>query len=1233
MAGNIIGEPIKEIVGEQVDLRQKIQGAGYNESSIKRSPAVLNFLNNKNAWIKLASGTSIEQTEEGKQRLRDLAKFETQNYFTEPDIDSLLGKNLAKNYILFNTMQSLTQGAELTTTGEGADAVTTQTRAATYEKRSGIRTTNTWNGSNTKMYGGMGGNSRGLQPIPGITNIKVESVNRGSIRKATVTLRAFNKFQFGIIEILYLRLGYLMMLEWGWDKYIDSIDENNNPIIKNTESTIIENQWFKDKSFSQREMLQQINTFVDRYKGNYQGFFGKVNNFSWSLNADNTYDITINLITLGSIIESINAVVPTKSLSKKELEKKVQELRKIYKIGGDDGDELEDDEEDNKVITNLGSDRISSYIAQNITKFFEFKLDTEDDNYYYFPNAVNGTDATDGNDSVEDNQAKIPTTSNFYIRLGELLKVIEDNVVFKVINGDNEIKESSISFDTSEETNRISYEPNLIPLDPSICIFKPAYTEELGVIGKIGVPTFPGLKDFVVEKQNVYYGKLMNVYLNLNFVADVLSSNKNEKNELDLYSFVQKLADGISRCMGNVPDLSVSIKNDIDIYFLDENPITGYDFVYPSKNQEVEFNIIGYTPTKGSTFIKDFNFQTKITPQLMTQISVGATAAGSEQNSLNAVGYTSWNRGLKNRFEERYLSDPSEYGGPSKEEKYFNNIYENDFKVNSSFSFPFGSYRWSYKGITKYYGTDETSRFSSNETNFEKDSLKDLVKASILQIDEDAKGKNRTYLNEGEKLNDYPTYLLDAFGGTGINKVEVKTAGLGASFGVIGLLASEGTARIALNAVRNAAGVRSGSIFEGEGIDTKFVDQKVSPADALYWYSSDNSDFLERGYNSFKQYKSYLDQLQYEREKVVSGATGFIPVTLGLTFDGLGGIKIYNRIKINQTALPASYPSALKFIIDGVNHDVNGNLWETNITTISQPNTSKAPSRRMIKSTNNSTSSNQQNNVQQPAIEEFSGPEDQTVSLLKKISLKAPTSNGLMYYPQSTPKIQLVLHHTAVLGASVENIINSWSRNSNHVSTHFIINRDGDYDQLFPLKYWGNHIGSKKSGNRYLQKSTISIELEGAGFLKYINNTGRNPNGTFRDTAQFKQGSRTFTYKQLQGGINEPPVARPVKMLSDGSLKMEKEYRGYEYYHTYTTPQLKVLEKVLRQIKNEYPNIAIGSNYSGENTFSEQFPKGKLTSKDAFNFNSGTFSHNSYRTDKRDIFPQKELIELLQKFN
>ena len=92
--GNIIGEPIKPIIGDQINLRQLIHGSGYNLDSISRSPEVLNYLNNKSSWIKLASGTSLIEGD----RLKALAQFSTKNYFTENDIKSLLGKNLAKNY-------------------------------------------------------------------------------------------------------------------------------------------------------------------------------------------------------------------------------------------------------------------------------------------------------------------------------------------------------------------------------------------------------------------------------------------------------------------------------------------------------------------------------------------------------------------------------------------------------------------------------------------------------------------------------------------------------------------------------------------------------------------------------------------------------------------------------------------------------------------------------------------------------------------------------------------------------------------------------------------------------------------------------------------------------------------------------------------------------------------------------------------------------------------------------
>jgi hypothetical protein len=56
MAGNLIGEPFKDYVNNQIKLRQEKQG------KFSRSLEEIQYLSNKNAWIKLASGVSIEDT-------------------------------------------------------------------------------------------------------------------------------------------------------------------------------------------------------------------------------------------------------------------------------------------------------------------------------------------------------------------------------------------------------------------------------------------------------------------------------------------------------------------------------------------------------------------------------------------------------------------------------------------------------------------------------------------------------------------------------------------------------------------------------------------------------------------------------------------------------------------------------------------------------------------------------------------------------------------------------------------------------------------------------------------------------------------------------------------------------------------------------------------------------------------------------------------------------------------
>ena len=52
MTGNIIGEPLDPQLIEEINIRQKVHGSGF---ASKRNIQQIQFLNNRNAWFKLAS--------------------------------------------------------------------------------------------------------------------------------------------------------------------------------------------------------------------------------------------------------------------------------------------------------------------------------------------------------------------------------------------------------------------------------------------------------------------------------------------------------------------------------------------------------------------------------------------------------------------------------------------------------------------------------------------------------------------------------------------------------------------------------------------------------------------------------------------------------------------------------------------------------------------------------------------------------------------------------------------------------------------------------------------------------------------------------------------------------------------------------------------------------------------------------------------------------------------------
>ncbi len=280
--GNLLGEPFKEYVNEQIRARQKVHGKKT------RTVQELQYLNSKNAWIKLASGTYLFQ-----ERLDLLQK--TGN----PLVTGMTpGVDLAVNNVLFNGLSSF---GDVYKNDENKKII-----KFNQTQRSGIT------GDEYKRAYGVGGTQQyGYSPMPGILDANIKDLNRGSIKRATLNIKAHNRNQFDVIDALYLRLGYTVLLEWGNDKYLDKIDPNTGEgIVSNMGTTLADKQFFKWYGSTYEEVLPAIENLRKVHKGNYDGMFGVISNFSWTFESDGSYNIKLELISQGDVIESLKANLP-----------------------------------------------------------------------------------------------------------------------------------------------------------------------------------------------------------------------------------------------------------------------------------------------------------------------------------------------------------------------------------------------------------------------------------------------------------------------------------------------------------------------------------------------------------------------------------------------------------------------------------------------------------------------------------------------------------------------------------------------------------------------------------------------------------------------------------------------------------------------------------------------------------------------------------------------------------
>jgi murein DD-endopeptidase MepM/ murein hydrolase activator NlpD len=652
---NIIGEPFSPWVKTQIEKRQEALG----KTNI--DPNTLKWVTTKAPWLRLASSVNIDDTIVKKLNITS----------------DLNGSALAKNFILF--------GGAANESGN---------------LQSGI---NFSNNALAGEYGWGGIGERGFVPMPGITSADVTYYNNGALAKASVKIKAFSREQFALIDYLYMRPGYSVLLEFGHTVYLDNNGNlqqwdkfQSGPLESFLTGTTTEQAPSGETRLlvDQYVIQNRINVEKERYKGNYEGFIGQISKFSWSFNRDGSYDINIELIAYGSIIESLKMNVVDNTPEDNTTESQTESTEEVPTI-----------------VAQKEASKINKWLYQiyesqatqstfNAKLFYLISLGSSEtsnpqieskykENIYKAPAAVK----TDTYYELFSTGTTTTTTYNVYITLASLLHFIETEC--GLYDGDSPQVKFDFNYDyfgltntgnTEVDRNYFFSPPNQFSADPRVCLipihkslneiidtldtgssFIPLNPSRGGFTGYYNVApaldfTFSGdrlkrneMPNFKTGNANAFVGKMGYILLNIEYLAGVLNSlTKEEDGVATLVKLLQQIMDDVNVCLGGINNFTVYSDRDTQtIRIYDQTPLnyggSDYNSSRDTPDKFTTLNVFGVRPGVEGSFVQDIQLNSEISPNFSTAISVGAQA-NSTNVSQNAYSFEKYNKGLTDRI-------------------------------------------------------------------------------------------------------------------------------------------------------------------------------------------------------------------------------------------------------------------------------------------------------------------------------------------------------------------------------------------------------------------------------------------------------------------------------------------------------------------------------------------------------------------------------------------------------
>lgn len=405
-----IPEVQKQLKARQTAISQRTQFQG-NSTTIQ-------YLNSRNAWIKMSSSVNI----------------------VTPGGDPNGTSDLAKSYVL--------QGGILASDGKPRVGV-----------GGGIDQAYSTQSPSGQIY------QRGLRPMPGITSVDIKSKSAyGSLREIVVNFQCWDIKQLEDLELLYMRPNYSVLVEWGWLPYLKA---NNEGLPVGIETNIqYYDKLFKDtppKETIWKDLFEKSKT----YQGNYDAMFGFVKNYSWSARPDGGYDCTTTIISIGEVLESLKVNYTPLNLKFggsqgtglifQNVTKDVLDKYKKNILAGLFAELYEKVKAFNSEVTEEGN----KFPLQNY-EFFIKKLDTSSDN----------STNEDKSKLVGDNASTIQV----YIKLKSLVNLLNKYVILNDTKSKTPLVKLSVnerSYDKNDSTSNellCLAHPIQISVDPTICL-------------------------------------------------------------------------------------------------------------------------------------------------------------------------------------------------------------------------------------------------------------------------------------------------------------------------------------------------------------------------------------------------------------------------------------------------------------------------------------------------------------------------------------------------------------------------------------------------------------------------------------------------------------------------------------------------------------------------------------------------------------------------------------------